>query len=34
MKFTIHYGNYKEIPSWKEIYEEYTYVRPYLTKYS
>ena len=34
VKFTIKYGDYKEIPSWKETYGEFTYVLRHLTKYS
>ena len=34
IKFTIQYGNYKEIPSWKENNGEVTYVLRYLTKYT
>ena len=33
-KVTIQYGNYEEIPTWKENYGEFTYVLRYLTKYS
>ena len=33
-KITIQYGNYEEIPTWKENYGEFTYVLRYLTKYS
>ena len=34
VKITIQYGNYKEIPTWKGNYGEFTYVLRYLTKYS
>ena len=34
IKFTIHYGNYKEIRSRKENYGEFTYVLRHLTKHS
>ena len=33
VEFTIQYGNYKEIPSWKENYGEFTYVIRHLTNY-
>ena len=34
IKFTIYYGNYEKISSWKENHGEFTYVLRYLTKYS
>ena len=33
INFTIYYENYKEIPSWKENYGDFTYVLRHLTKY-